>query len=378
MFSTLSITPDQSSTQPPPSQTCSPIQKVGFAKTHKTASSTVQNILMRFVLHSQWNFVMYNAGSHLGPPRNQYRLDTPFQASWVDNTDWQGMVEEQGYNVMALHTMWDQQEVEKVLGNGSDVRFITILRNPVDQFESMYNYVHFEETFHMDLETFINVYLKPGLKVDRVHGYLGRNQQLWDLGLTNTEDPALVEEKVQELDRDFDLVMIAEELEESLVVLSNELCWPLVNMTSLKLNTRKPSTVSSLSPESRSLLQSWLWADTTLYTYFKDKLHRKKLELGVERMGSQVETLRTLNTQMEEECVIQVVNDTKSLAEEFQPWSKDVLGFRINEKRKDCAYFGMAEISFIDTLRDKQRERLTLWKLVPSWVSRLVPWVTEG
>ena len=55
-------------------------------------------------------------------------------------------------------------------------------REPVDQFESMYNYVHFEAKLGLSLEEFVEKYVRPGLPVRRVNGYLGRNQQFWDLG----------------------------------------------------------------------------------------------------------------------------------------------------------------------------------------------------
>ena len=58
---------------------CVPAEKVGFAKTHKTASSTVQNIFLRWGLNQGWNFALLTAGSHLGPPNNQYVLNQPFQ-----------------------------------------------------------------------------------------------------------------------------------------------------------------------------------------------------------------------------------------------------------------------------------------------------------
>ena len=58
---------------------CVPAEKIGFAKTHKTASSTVQNIFLRWGLNQGWNFALLSSGSHLGPPNNQYVLDQPFQ-----------------------------------------------------------------------------------------------------------------------------------------------------------------------------------------------------------------------------------------------------------------------------------------------------------
>ena len=147
------------------------------------------------------------------------------------------MAKREGYQAVVLHTMWSQEEVEKVLGKGAT--YITILRDPVDQFESLYNYAHFEKTLHENIDGFVRHYVERehempgmnGIEAPRMEGYLGRNQQLWDLGLTDTLQPDLVEAKVQELDKNFHLVMIAEHFEESLVLLSHQLCWPLTNMT---------------------------------------------------------------------------------------------------------------------------------------------------
>ena len=65
----------------------------------------------------------------------------------------------------------------------------------------------------------------------RIQGYLGRNQQLWDLGVTDTTNLTMVQHRINQLDAGFDLVMIAEQFEESLVLLSHQLCWPLANLT---------------------------------------------------------------------------------------------------------------------------------------------------
>ena len=89
----------------------------------------------------------------LGPPGNQYILNQSFSSSWLKNVPWSDMTNQQGYNVFALHTKWNQKEVERVLGPGA--KYITILRDPVDQFESLYNHAHFEKTFHVNLEEFV-------------------------------------------------------------------------------------------------------------------------------------------------------------------------------------------------------------------------------
>ena len=47
--------------------------------------------------------------------------------------------------------------------------------------------------------------------------------------------------KISKIDEDFDLVMITERMEESLVLLADLLCWPLAYMASLKKNSRMDS-----------------------------------------------------------------------------------------------------------------------------------------
>ena len=339
-----------------------PVEKVGFMKLHKTASSTIQNILMRYGMNSGWNFVMYSFGNQLGPPSNQYVLDQPFNSSWLDNVPWYNMTQEQGYNILALHTQWQQEEVEKVLGEGA--KYVTILRDPVEQFESLYNYVHFEKTFQMDLEQFISDYIAAGKDIPRVKGYLGRNQQLWDLGMTEEDmnNEEAVKNKIDHIDKEFDLVMIADDIESSLVLLSDILCWPLVNMTSLRLNTRKQSAVKKLSEISRLILKDWLWADYMLYDHFRGKLEKKKKSVGSLKMKKADNKFQYLNKNVEDECVVEVVEDTEILSSEFVPWSNDVLGFKIDDSKQICKYFGISENHFIEHLRSLQMERFQKWR----------------
>ena len=337
----------------------SEVKKVGFMKTHKTASSTVQNILFRYGMNSGWNFVLPAHGSHLGPPRNQYKLTIPFNHAWIDDVPWKPMIQDQGYNIFALHTKWNQEEVSNLMGEGT--KFITVLRDPVDNFESLYNYVHFNNTFKMNLEDFVHSYIEKKRPIHRVNGYLGRNQQLWDLGiarkdLTNLE---AVKEKIEEINQHFDLVMIAEDFDASLVFLSDELCWPLFNMTSLKVNARKKSAVEKLSQKTRDILQDWLWADQMLYDHFKEKHDRRKEEYGLYRLESQINKLNEYNANIKTECVLQTVRkNTNILDEEYVPWSKDVVAFKINEdKNPYCKFYGISELHFIDYIRDMQVSR---------------------
>ena len=216
----------------------------------------------------------------------------------------------------------------------------------------------------MDLEQFVSDYVGARRPIQRVSGYLGRNQQLWDLGMDKEDinNHEAVKLKIKQMDEDFDLVMIAEDFDSSLVLLSDVLCWPLQNMTSLKLNARKKSKVQKLSLQVRNTLQDWLWADYLVYDYFITNLAQSKSKYGVENLTDRISSLALLNSDVRQACVVDVVNNTTMLTDEFVPYSKDVLGFKINKETPFCTYFGISELHFIDHVRDLQMARFRTWK----------------
>ena len=60
-----------------------------------------------------------------------------------------------------------------------------------------------------------------------------QNQRLWDLGLPNEdmENQEKIDAKIQELDAQFDFVILAEFFDEGLVILARLLCWDLEDVS---------------------------------------------------------------------------------------------------------------------------------------------------
>ena len=60
---------------------------------------------------------------------------------------------------------------------------------------------------------------------------------MWDLGLSEAsmEDPVALRKVIQYFDEYFDLVLIAERFDESLVLMRDLLCWNLEDITYLKV-----------------------------------------------------------------------------------------------------------------------------------------------
>ncbi|KAF3849107.1 hypothetical protein F7725_015604 [Dissostichus mawsoni] len=108
------------------SEVCSPKVNIMFMKTHKTASSTILNILFRFGEKHKLKFAFPDG-------RNDFFYPSPFLCSQVKDYR-----PGDCFNIVCNHMRFDHQEVAKLLP--PDAVYITILRDPVDLFESSFNY----------------------------------------------------------------------------------------------------------------------------------------------------------------------------------------------------------------------------------------------
>ena len=116
-----------------------------------------------------------------------------------------------------------------------DAKYISILRDPVDAFESNYVYMGLQNFFKMDINQFAKEKAAKNMK-RRPKSIIDKNQLLWDLGLPTEEmeDRESVQRKIAQLDSQFDLVMITERFEESLILLKDLLCWKPSEIAYLK------------------------------------------------------------------------------------------------------------------------------------------------
>ena len=106
----------------------------------------------------------------------------------------------------------------------------------------------------------------------------GLNQQLWDLGIENKVvigDIETLRETIKKLDQDFDLVMISERMDESMVLLADALCLPLMNVSTLKNNVRKANKIVALTDLDKEVLARFQRPDQELYNHFNKQLDVK-------------------------------------------------------------------------------------------------------
>ena len=309
----------------------------------------MQNILLRFGYKHDMNAVLPVSGNYVG----RYK---PFHRAALVGTPWEAAGLE--YDLYCLHGIWNFSQVDKLLGY--EARYFSILRDPVELFISLWDYASLDKLYHCSLEEYAFANKTHGRFKDRIHmSNLGRNQMLFDLGLPRHQlnEVEAVEKKIEEAEQTFDLIMLSERFDESLVLLKHLLCWDYSDLTSLKLNHRKQESKSVISAEAREALKEWLWGDYMLYDHFAAKFERELTELGSDAfLEKELGKLAAENAKVVKRCVAQEGVDNKELKGEYHLWGQDMLGYKMKEGA-ECKLYGIAENPFLDLYRKSQGAR---------------------
>ncbi|XP_018605085.1 galactosylceramide sulfotransferase-like [Scleropages formosus] len=335
-------------------RSCTPKLNVMFMKTHKTASSTLLNILFRFGEKHHLKFAFPDN-------RNDFFYPAFFQRMQVKGYQ-PGMC----FNIMCNHMRFNEGEVRSLLP--ADAAYITILRDPAELFESAFHYFNrvVPLTWVIPSKNKLAEFLrdpKQYYSPSSYNSYYLKNLLFFDLGYDNTlepEDPQ-VEQAIQAMDKRFQLVMIAEHFEESLILLKDILCWQMEDLLFLRLNMRRGSSVFRLTPEQRMRAREWNAVDWRLYRRFNTTFWAKVEAYGRERMARDVEELRRQNSAMAAICVEggQPVEAGQIRDAALQPWhpfgERSIMGYNLREDielqyRELCRKMLTPEIQYMSEL----------------------------
>ena len=174
------------------------------------------------------------------------------------------------YDIFLCHTRWNHRAISQVLNDNGEVFYFSILREPVELFRSYWDYYALAKEFNATLEEYTQSVIYNELnfknKTERSRGY---NQMLNDFGSdfndlfkdgidkNKNEVKANVEKKVEEINKNFDLILLADKqyFEDSIILLKNALCWHYEDMVSLRLNSLSPKYRSKISTRSLNIIK---------------------------------------------------------------------------------------------------------------------------
>ncbi|XP_075125689.1 galactose-3-O-sulfotransferase 2-like [Leptodactylus fuscus] len=333
-------------------RSCKPRTNIFFLKTHKTASSTIVNILFRYGEFHNLKFAF---------PVIKYHFDYPSYFSTRSVFGFSAKNKPK-YNIMCHHMRFYLAEVENVMP--SDTFYFTILRNPVTLMESSFAYYRDSSSFirAKNIETFLNNTNSYYQNMNYDGGY-ARNLMTFDLGFNHNGPESEKQFKLlwRAVDTMFNLVLIAEYFDESLVLLKDALCWTLDDVLSIPLNTRSDRSRRVLSVETEEKIKSWNQLDWQLYMYFNNSFWNRVERFGKERMEKEVEELRRRRAQVSEKCLDDHVEPyqlrDKSMVP-YQPFSARILGYNLKSglKREDqqlCHRLVLPELQYSELLWTK-------------------------
>ncbi|XP_038593381.1 galactose-3-O-sulfotransferase 2 [Micropterus salmoides] len=301
---------------------------VVFLKTHKTGSSTVQNLLFRMGEKNRATFAF---------PHYTYQFGYPdkFRAEFVDELP-DGYSQ---YDILCSHMRLDVVQLKQVMP--PNAIYITILREPLQTFESVFSYYTTTvPAFTLAKQTAehksaLSVFLEsPDSFWDpnEPGNGLGKNPMSFDLGLNSQQWISSWPADLTLLEETFQLVMIAEHFDESLVLLGALLNLKLEELAYVRLNTRSPQDVTPLDDITKARIRAWNSLDVLLYDYFLQVFWEKAEQYGLERLNREVALLRASTDTIRQKCVARNGVPPGELEDLVRPWQSDsvtILGYQV-------------------------------------------------
>ncbi|XP_044038394.1 galactose-3-O-sulfotransferase 2 [Siniperca chuatsi] len=304
---------------------------VVFLKTHKTGSSTVQNLLFRMGERDKATFAF---------PQYTYQFSYPdkFRAEFVDELP-DGSSQ---YDILCSHMRLDVGQLKQVMP--PNAIYITILREPLRTFESVFSYyTSAVPAFTLAKKAAETAGHKSALSVflespesfwdpKEPGNGLGKNPMSFDLGLNSRQWTSSWPADLILLEETFQLVMIAEHFDESLVLLGALLQLELEELAYVRLNTRSPQDVTPLDDITKARIRAWNSLDVLLYDFFLQFFWEKAEQYGPERLNREVALLRASTDTIRQKCVARKGVPPGELEDLVRPWQTDsvtILGYQV-------------------------------------------------
>ncbi|XP_056139693.1 galactose-3-O-sulfotransferase 2 [Lampris incognitus] len=340
---------------------CQPKNHIMFLKTHKTASSTILNILYRYGDSRNLTFAL--------PLHKHSQLFYPyfFATHFVEGVSSKSVRE---FHIMCNHLRFKKSEVAKVMAE--DTFYFSILRNPVAMMESVFVY-------YKSIPAFLKVRSLADFLDNAWHSYnkslsgnhYARNLLAFDFGFENNYlgDAQVLEERamaaIAAIEQDFHLILISEYFDESMILLKHALCWSLDDVISFKLNSRSERSRLTVSPHTADQIRAWNALDWRFYVYFNTTFwHKVDTLVGREEMKKEVASLRERREQLTKTCLkdggsVDPSHVKDASLKPFQYGAAVIQGFNLNPtldgpKKIQCQRLITPELQYTDLLYSKQ------------------------
>ncbi|XP_075251813.1 galactose-3-O-sulfotransferase 2-like [Convolutriloba macropyga] len=257
---------------------CKPVTSFGFVKNHKCGTMTLTTMFLRVADDHNLEIAL--------PNNSAWKIDWPDPPKNLSPS----RKPNRKFDVLVLHTMYQREIWDKIMETG--YKRISILRSPYKQFKSYFvffqvdvivRYVNSmsDQGFDREKSQFDQFLENP----EKYYNYMysaTKNVQAYNFGYNDTEK---LEEKdrmenlfVKKLENEFDLMLITDYMNESLVLLKEHFCWNLKDVLSTFKNEKRRSVYyidEETEKRREEIYRSWASLDYKLFDTFNKTFWRK-------------------------------------------------------------------------------------------------------
>ncbi|XP_033739096.1 galactose-3-O-sulfotransferase 3-like [Pecten maximus] len=317
---------------------------IAFVKVHKAASTTVQNIFLRFAMQRDLLVVMPYVPKFFYP--NIISIH-----STVTSRNILPAPRNRSYDILCCHVIYNRTAFELIMPR--DTVYIGIVRDPFEHFKSVLNYFRPKQVFEIDDPFPVSRFLEnPKFYNNGTSLSFLDNRMAVEYNFPShvfqTRNKTEIQQYILKLDTEFELVIVVELFDESIILMRRLLNWKIKDVLYMKQNVkRKGRGEFFFNPGDAYRHKVWDEIDYALYDHFYKKIQAQLREQGPD-IYEEVLYFRRLRRDMEFFCQQNPESDD-TFEVVISRWSNAFI-----VTGKDCHYMTIPEISYIKELRLKQ------------------------
>ncbi|XP_069131677.1 galactose-3-O-sulfotransferase 2-like [Argopecten irradians] len=317
---------------------------IAFLKVHKAASTTVQNVFLRFAMRRDLLVVLPKVPKFFFPNIISLR-------NTITSRNILPAPRNRSYDITCCHVIYNRTAFDRIMPR--DTVYIGIVRDPFDHFKSILNYFRPKQVFDIDDPFPVSRFLENphfynnGSSISFLDNSMAMEYN-FPPHVFRTRNKTEIQRYIHKLDSEFDLIMVVEHFDESLILLRRLLNWEIKDVIYIKKNVKRHGAVDFLfNPGDGYRHQIWDEIDYALYDHFYNKLQALLRAQGPD-IHEEVNYFRRLRRDIEFFCQ-QYEDDFDTYKVVKSRWTA---AFDVTEW--DCHYMNIPEIPFIKELRLKQ------------------------
>ena len=317
---------------------------IAFLKVHKTGSSSVQNIFLRFGNERNLTFVL--AHDDMSKSETKY----PNVISYRGTLSASNIVPPppgKRYDIMCCHVNYNDSAFRRFLPK--DTTYIAIVRDPITRLESAIRY------FRMLKDTTLSRFADNPLDYGMGAGSMINNRIAFEFNVPEKFFPTKrtgipkgipgdLKQYMNHIRARFDLILVTEKLGESIVLMKRMLSWHVKNVVYQKQLVADKTLIVRFNIQDKLKLQPYLYLDFALYQMATQDLEFK-IQDAANNFQGEVDHFKHVIQSVSVFCK---TGREASLHFEATEWDS-----AFNVTSRDCRNYSTFEIAFIQEIRKK-------------------------